>query len=89
MHHSPILHFVGKVSWIITALFSIHIGLMQLGVNLLKHESLMRFMPYIHYTVGVAGLVSLVMLVMACIKKCNCGKADCKCCYFSFPYDFL
>ena len=82
MHHSPVLHFLGKAAWLVTALASIHMGLSYFNVNLLSNPSLMKFVPYINLAVGVAGVVSLVMLVMCVMvtHKCDCGKgANCKC----------
>jgi len=81
-NHSPILHFLGKASWLIVALASIHIGLGYFNVNVLSHPSLIRFLPYISLAIGIAGVVSLILLVMCCVAehKCDCGKgANCKC----------
>lgn len=85
MHHSPILHILGKASWLITALASIHMGLSYFNINLLGNASLIKFVPYINLVVGIAGVISLVMLVMVCMCKhqCDCGKGPnnctCKC----------
>jgi hypothetical protein len=72
MHHSPMLHFVGKAAWLITALAAIHMGLGYFNVNLLSSPSLMKFVPYINLAVGVAGVLSLIMLAMCCMHKDHC-----------------
>ena len=70
--HSPILYFIGKACWLITALAAIHMGLGYFNVNLLSNPNLMRFMPYINLAVGIAGVISLVMLAMCCMCKDHC-----------------
>jgi uncharacterized membrane protein YuzA (DUF378 family) len=81
MHHSPIIHFVCKASWIITALASIHMGLNYFNINLLDNPNVMKFAPYINLIVGIAGVISLIMLVMWCMCKhqCDCGKSSSNC----------
>jgi uncharacterized membrane protein YuzA (DUF378 family) len=83
-HHSPILNLLCKATWLITALAAIHMGLAYFNINLMMNLNVMRFMPYINLVVGVAGVASLLMLVMhfAHAHKCDCGKGNnctCKC----------
>lgn len=84
MMHHPMLHLLGKACWLITALASIHMGLMYFNMNLMMNPSIIRFMPYINLVVGIAGVISLIMLIMVCMckHKCDCGKGNnctCKC----------
>lgn len=81
-HHSSILHFLGKVAWLITSLAAVHIGLNYFNINLLSNPNVVRFVPYINIAIGIAGVISLILLVMCCMAthKCDCGKgANCKC----------
>jgi len=77
-HQSPLMRTVGMLSWVITALASIHVGLCPLGYNLFKTEMMRMSFPALiaplHYLVGLAGLVSLLMLCMAWTQKCSCGE---------------
>ena len=79
-HKSPLVKTVGMLSWVITALTAIHVGLCPLGYNLLRTEMMqMRFpalVAPVQYLVGLAGLVSLLMLVMAWTQKCTCHPAE-------------
>ena len=40
---SPVMKLVGNVVWLITALASIHIGLMALGYNVLDMAHIFQF----------------------------------------------
>lgn len=71
-HHSPIMHLLGKAAWLVTALAAIHMGLGYFNINLLSNINLIRFVPYINLLVGVAGVISLVMLVMCCMGQDHC-----------------
>jgi len=59
---------LGQAVWLITALGCVHLGLIGLDINVLTYlpmnvETLIR--P-IHYVFGVAGILSLVMMMQSC-----------------------
>lgn len=72
MMSSPVMKMVGMAVWVITALGAVHVGLGALGYNLLAHPMFMSLARPLEYLVGLAGVLSLVMLVMhgGC---CWCG----------------
>lgn len=76
MMHSPIAKYVVMFSYWLVTIVALNLGLLPiLGYNalqmLLDKVGLgMIFVP-IHYVVGLAGLISLWMLVMG--HKCHCG----------------
>lgn len=76
---SPLVRCVGMISWAITAIASIHVGMQAVG-----HDLFMRFglennpmiNMYAQYITGIAGVASLIMLVMAlACKRCCCGES--------------
>lgn len=80
---SPVVKFVGMITWLITAVCALHVGMQALG-----HDLFMRFgleanpmvNLYAQYVCGVAGAISLVMYVMALTcKNCCCGEKGCSC----------
>lgn len=78
MKSSPVWCIVGLVSWVVTALAAIHLGLLPLGHNIFNSEFLATsspdFVRWIHYLVGICGIISLVMLFMKFSSghKCKC-----------------
>lgn len=77
MMKSPAMKSVGIILWALTSLGALHVGLMAMGYNLLAFAPLMSFAKPIEYIIGIAGLISFVLLVMhggccAC-ADCNCG----------------
>lgn len=74
-----ILKSLAGASWLITALGSLHVGLQELGYNLLSHPMLMGSSHIFGYVFGLAGLVSLVMFVMHCCGEHMCNCSNCKC----------
>lgn len=73
---SPLLRTLGKVSWVVTALASVSVGLCPLGYNMLHLPVLSTLAGPLHYVVGAAGVLSLVMFAMMCTCKHDGG---CKC----------
>jgi len=84
---SMVMRFIGSLTWLITALASLHIGLvfwygeradvfyyfMDKPYGLLVIKSLL-------WTIGVAGVLSLAMFVVMLFKKhCPCGCDKCAC----------
>jgi hypothetical protein len=69
MENSMGMHLVGKASWFITALASIHVGALgAFGFNSFNYvpESLAFIIMPIHYLYLIAGAYSFVMLFMHC-----------------------
>jgi len=56
--------------WLITALGSIHLGLIGLGYNVLQQPffvtNLAQFIVPIHYVFGIAGVLSIIMMMQSC-----------------------
>jgi len=82
MMHSPIMKIVCIVSWLITALVSLHVGLVAIGWNLLEQPFFagnfgMLVLPAM-YIIGLAGAFSLFSLIMMLINGCKCcGSCSC------------
>ena len=61
---------LGQAVWLLTAIGSIHLGLIGLGFNFLNmpfiQENLAAFIIPLHYVFGVAGVLSLVMMMQSC-----------------------
>jgi len=65
---------LGQTVWLLTALGSIHLGLIGLGFNVLTmpfvQENLAMLIVPLHYVFGVAGVLSLVMMMQGCGSNC-------------------
>jgi len=70
--NSPVPKVVSLVTWTITALASLNVGLARLGFDLLGMVNLAGN-PVVDYIVGGAGLISVLMLVHYLV---NGGKYD-------------
>lgn len=83
MKNSP-RHVVCMVSWLVTSLAAINVGLCPFGVNLLRSGWMMTRFPALiaplHYFVGLAGLICLVAFVRACKAECDCSQSSCSDC---------
>ena len=70
---SPILRIVCKVSWFLTASAAILAGLRGLGYDVLNvpfvQQNFMALVKPMQVVFGVAGVISLALFVMACMKK--------------------
>lgn len=77
MGKSPAMHWVGMVTWAVTALVSLHVGLTALGFDFSQSGFFMSnpgaLMP-LKFFIGLCGLISAVMFALSC-----CGK-DCETC---------
>lgn len=75
---------VGLGSWLITALAAINVGLMPFGYDFFASNLMMdRFASLnvpLHYVVGVAGIVCLVMFIQTMTGHCHCGSSNCPSC---------
>ena len=67
-----------NVIWIITALGSIHLGLISIGYSIFSRPIFMTTLSGliipIHYIIGLAGLISLLMFFWSCSaygEKCG------------------
>ena len=65
---SPAMKMVAKISGIIASLGSIHLGLTAMGRDPLALLKLHEYSRELGYLFGLAGLVSLVMLILWCMK---------------------
>lgn len=76
MMHSPAAKIVCKIAWGITALNAINTGLMPMGYDFFRSDFVMMHMASMingmYYLVGIAGVISLVSLVMCCMKGEHC-----------------
>jgi uncharacterized membrane protein YuzA (DUF378 family) len=85
MHtHSPVVKIIGLAAWLITALVAINVGLAPFNFNFFATDffqnNLMRFYVPILYLIGIAGIISLAMFIMACTSHCyKCGSKKCTC----------
>jgi hypothetical protein len=61
------------LSWGITALGSLHAGLLAMGYDLLAHPMLMSFGKILGYGFGIFGAISLVMFVGHLMGACSCA----------------
>lgn len=65
------MHILGKVLWVVTALASLNIGTSALfNMDMLSMLPLELAKP-VAVLVGIAGLLSLVFCVRCCAEKCN------------------
>ena len=87
MCHSPIMRLCAKIACIITSLAAINVGLNPFGYDFFMSEfymnNMMRWGNLVHYIIGIAGVLSLVHMVMKIMHKgCACGdkmgNCDCK-----------
>ncbi len=84
--NSPLMKLLCAISWVITALAAINIGLMPFGYDFFTSSfvlnNLTRFIIPIHYAIGLAGAFSLAKFVwmLSCGGAgCGCGCSVCKC----------
>lgn len=78
-----VMGWIGKLSWVITALASINYGLRPFNYDFFSTEFMMvnmqQFIVPLHYLILIAGLVSFAFFVMAVMGYCGCqGKCNCK-----------
>ena len=65
---------LGQAVWLITAIGSIHLGLIGLGFNWLElpfvQNNLAALIIPLHYVFGIAGVLSLIMMMQGCSGNC-------------------
>ncbi len=84
---NPLMKWVLMLSWLISALAAINVGLCPFGFDFFKTEfvfmNLSNFVAPMHYIILIAGLISLGLFVMSCMGHCGCkkgnGKSSCGC----------
>ena len=69
---------IAKVSLFLSSLAAIHQGLLAVGYNVLDVLRLHEHAQVLGYIFGIAGVISLVMLCMWCMKS-HCNGASCHC----------
>lgn len=80
---SPVMKMVAKVALFLSSLAAIHQGLVAVGYNALDVLRLNEHAQMLGYIFGIAGVISLVMLCMWCMKNhcsasCHCAAGSCK-----------
>lgn len=81
MHHNPLFRILGVISWLITALAAINIGLMPFGYDFFKlpiiQNNLAQVITPAFYIIGVAGVISLLLFFMSLAAGgCMCGCSE-------------
>ena len=67
------MKLVGMITWLVTALASIAIGLKPFGYNLFELDIMHpQIISILHYGIGIFGIVSLLML-LGSFGKDGCG----------------
>ena len=75
---SPVMKLVCKVSMFLSSLAAIHAGLLATGYDVIGSMRLHEYARPIGYIFGIAGLISLIMLIMWCTKS-RAACANCNC----------
>lgn len=78
---SPVMKMIAKVALFLSSLAAIHQGLIAVGYNALDVLKLHEHAQILGYIFGIAGVVSLVMLSMWCMRShgaCHCSSGTCK-----------
>ncbi len=75
-----LMKWVFMISWAISALVAINVGLAPFGFDFFTTEfvlmNLYRFIAPIHYIILISGLISLGLFVMSCSGHCSCDKCN-------------
>ena len=84
MHKSPAIRIIGMVSWVLTAVAAIILGLHHLDIANVCERLMMMGLPFqlamiFDWCFLIAGVVSLGMFVMAMMHHCGCGDGQCSC----------
>lgn len=88
MKKSPLMAWVGMISWCVTALASINVGLSYFGWNFFSSEFVVKNLDWLvdplYWLIGISGLVSFIMFILACSCWCSsCNGSECGCTYKS------
>lgn len=77
------LKIVSMLTWLITGLYALNAGLKQLGwfdfFAMSSVASNAHTLMVLHYIIGVAGAISLIVLVLSLLHRGGCC-SDAKCC---------
>jgi dipeptide/tripeptide permease len=76
MMRTPLMKTVGMAVWFLTALCAMYVGAVAWGYDFLAHPSLAHFRMPLVYIFGIAGVVSMVMFLMAVLGKHGCCDSD-------------
>ena len=74
MMKSPVVKFVSLATWLITAISAINVGLHQLNQGFV-------FPEWVNYLIGIAGAISLLLMILTLVGGCWCGKKGCPECH--------
>jgi hypothetical protein len=81
-HH--ILKWLGMITWVVTSLVSINVGLRPFGYNIFEAETVMNLggttLLIAYYVILASGIYSLVLLAMAGSGHCSCSCCSSKNC---------
>lgn len=72
------MKWFGWLIWLLTALGSIHLGLLALHYDLIEKFGLRQWDTYLAYIFGIAGVLSLLMMVKH-IYYCSGHHDNCNC----------
>jgi hypothetical protein len=77
---------MGSLTWLITALASLHIGLVfwfgeraDVFAYLVDKTYGLTLITWLLWAIGIAGILSLVMFVASLWRHCACGCDKCSC----------
>ncbi len=77
-HHSPVMKAIGFFVWLVTSLGAIYWGMQAIGYDFFQlsfiQSNLGSFVEPFKYLIGICGVISLIMLFMACTSKDACCK---------------
>ena len=81
MQHSPMMKILGMTTWVITAFVSINMLTAMYNYDFFSwvSESMPNLYMPLMWIVGLSGMISLAMLVKACMSCPGCGMCPCNC----------
>jgi hypothetical protein len=81
MQHSPMMKMLGMATWAVTAIVSINMLTAMYGYDLFSccMDSMAGMLMPLMWFVGICGIISLAMLVKACMCCPGCGACPCNC----------
>jgi hypothetical protein len=80
MMHGMVMKWVFMISWLITALISINVGMHVFNYDFFRTDfavmNLYSYMDIIHYIILAAGCVSLALFIMSVAGNCACSSCN-------------
>lgn len=80
---NPVLRWVFMLSWLVSALATINVGLAPFGFDFFRTEfammNLYNLMAPMHYVILASGLISFALFVMSLSGTCGCGSCSGRC----------